>query len=280
MLLAVALGSWSVQDPSFSHATNAPVRNLLGLPGAIVSDLLMQLLGIAAVALVLPIAIWGWRLTTHRPLYRERLRLAIWLLAVLLAASFASCLPRTASWPLPAGLGGVFGDSLLRLSVLVAGNGVLGLTRIVIGIVAGVGALVTFAIALGMAWRGPGEDEDDQTEIATTDDEHERRSISLGAITHGLLSLKSRLARIFTRRAALPRKVPNAARLRTEPQFEDYHAALRDLEGEAEDGESDEQDEDAAATRRKPRATARASRRSSGGYVLPGLEFLTAPKAT
>ena len=47
MLLAVALASWSVQDPSLSHATNAPVRNLLGHPGAIVADLLMQLFGIA-----------------------------------------------------------------------------------------------------------------------------------------------------------------------------------------------------------------------------------------
>src|SRR5262245_57804362 len=107
MLLAAALASWSVQDPSLSHATNAPVRNLIGLPGAIVSDLLMQLLGVAALVLVLPVAIWGWRLTTHRPLRRERIRFAVWIVGVLCAAIFAACLPRTAAWPLPAGLGGV-----------------------------------------------------------------------------------------------------------------------------------------------------------------------------
>src|SRR5712691_1323154 len=84
MLLAVALASWSVQDPSLSHATNTPVRNLLGTPGAIVADLMMQLLGVAALALVLPAAIWGWRLTTHRPLARERLRLAVWMLGIVL----------------------------------------------------------------------------------------------------------------------------------------------------------------------------------------------------
>src|SRR2546421_12566486 len=78
LLLAIALGTWSVQDPSLSHATNAPVRNVLGLLGATVADVLMQLLGIAALALVLPIAIWGWRLTSHRPLHRERLRLVGW----------------------------------------------------------------------------------------------------------------------------------------------------------------------------------------------------------
>ena len=70
--LALALATWSVQDPSLSHATNAPVRNVLGRGGAIVADVLTQLLGLAALALILPIAIWGWRLASHRRLSRER----------------------------------------------------------------------------------------------------------------------------------------------------------------------------------------------------------------
>src|SRR5262245_47831632 len=89
MLFAAALASWSAQDPSFSHATNAPVHNLLGWPGAATADLLMQLFGIGAVVLVLPIAVWAWRLITHRAFHRERLRLLAWLAAVLMASSFA-----------------------------------------------------------------------------------------------------------------------------------------------------------------------------------------------
>ena len=84
MLLALALATWSVQDPSLSHATNAPMRNVLGVPGAIVADLLMQLFGLAALALVLPVAVWGWRLATHRPLRRERIRLIFWISACCL----------------------------------------------------------------------------------------------------------------------------------------------------------------------------------------------------
>ena len=78
-LIAVALATWSVQDPSLSHATDGPVRNLLGTPGAVGADLLMQLFGLAATVLVLPVAVWGWRIATHRPFDREWMRLSFWL---------------------------------------------------------------------------------------------------------------------------------------------------------------------------------------------------------
>src|SRR6204780_95384 len=111
----LALATWSVQDPSLSHATNAPVRNLLGLPGAIVADLMMQLLGLGSLALLLPIAAWGYRLLGHRRLSHERLRVLLWLFGAVLTAAFASCLPKSPRWPLPSGLGGVVGDAMLRL---------------------------------------------------------------------------------------------------------------------------------------------------------------------
>ena len=155
-LLALALATWSVHDPSLSHATNAPVRNVLGVSGAIVADLLIQLLGVAALALVLPIAIWGWRLATHRPLQRERIRLAFCVLAILLAAACTAALPRTPAWPLPVGLGGVVGDWMLRFPALLAGGTLSGLARAAVAIVTGAGTLVCFAIAAGLGWRAGG----------------------------------------------------------------------------------------------------------------------------
>src|SRR3569832_1122124 len=68
LLGAIALATWSVQDPSLSHATQKPIRNLLGYPGAIFSDLAMQLLGLASVLLLAPEALLGYRLLSHRPL--------------------------------------------------------------------------------------------------------------------------------------------------------------------------------------------------------------------
>ena len=84
IMAAIALATWSVQDPSLSHATNAPVRNLLGLPGAVAADLMMQLLGLGSLALLLPIGIWGWRLVSHKSLSNERLRVLFWLIATVL----------------------------------------------------------------------------------------------------------------------------------------------------------------------------------------------------
>src|ERR1051326_4253274 len=78
---ALALGGRSVQDPSLRPAASAPVRILLGVPGGIAADLMMQLIGLASIALLRPVAGWGWRLLTHRSLDRERLRPRPWLSA-------------------------------------------------------------------------------------------------------------------------------------------------------------------------------------------------------
>ena len=48
--VALSLATWSVDDPSLNNATSGAVANWLGRPGAMVADLLMQLIGLALVA--------------------------------------------------------------------------------------------------------------------------------------------------------------------------------------------------------------------------------------
>ncbi len=83
---AAALMTWSVQDPSLSHATSRGIRNIVGYPGAIGADLLMQILGLGAIMLILPVAVWGWRMLTHRTFDREALRLSCWILCSVISA--------------------------------------------------------------------------------------------------------------------------------------------------------------------------------------------------
>jgi DNA segregation ATPase FtsK/SpoIIIE, S-DNA-T family len=271
---ATALATWSVRDPSLSHATDAPIHNLVGAPGAIAADLLMQLLGLASVVLMLLIAIFGWRLITHRPLYRERWRMLLWLAATIFAAAFASCLPRIASWPLPTGLGGVVGDAVLLLPRLLFGR-LSGLTGLVLTAAMGTLALFAFAAAAGAIWRNPDavqepEEEDDPEQYL---EDEERAAISLGRLVHALLSLKARLRLLFISPPA-PALYPGAAwdRSRIEPRL----SAADEAEFEADDDEDEE-----PAPRRRPRRPARpAPRRGAGGYVLPSLSLLSAPRAS
>src|ERR1700680_5174417 len=152
---AAALMTWSVQDPSLSHATSRPIRNIVGYPGAIGADLLMQILGLGAIMLILPVAVWGWRMLTHRTFDREALRLSCWILCTVFAAGFASCWPHGGAWPLPTGVGGVVGDALVRAPAVVFGPPGL-LYRLVLGIILGSAMTATFLMARGLGSRAGG----------------------------------------------------------------------------------------------------------------------------
>src|SRR5262245_33597232 len=65
--LAASLATWAADDPSFSHAADHSVRNVLGFPGAVAADLLTQLFGLAACILLLPPVVWAWRAVFATP---------------------------------------------------------------------------------------------------------------------------------------------------------------------------------------------------------------------
>src|SRR5258705_3441292 len=293
-IAAVALATWSVQDPSLSHATNAPVRNMLGHTGAIGADLMMQLLGIATIAFLFPVAAWGWRLITHRPLDRERARLVLWVLGALAAAGFASCLPPSRAWPLPTGLGGVVGDALLRAPAWVFGAPLSGATRFSVAIVIGIAAFVALVLAAGFGWRRDADDEAEEAakrakKAAKEDDEDEeepaeRRSfVSLGRLYHVGYSIKARLALLpsmliglLLRRHArvVPlRRDPSAVTL-VDPHVEAYSNPAQDQADEIED---EIEEEEAPKKRAKPALKPAPERRV--GYEFPSLALLAAPRA-
>ncbi|HMJ44015.1 MAG TPA: DNA translocase FtsK 4TM domain-containing protein [Pseudolabrys sp.] len=283
LLGAIALATWSVQDPSLSHATQTPIRNLLGFPGAIFSDLAMQLLGLAAMLLLLPEAMLGWRLLSHKP-FGAKWRGLVWIAATIFAAGFASTLPRFGSWPLPTGLGGVFGDALVQLPAFF-GIPLNGFTLLILAVIFAIATVVSFVIAAG--WRGakPAEaaaDEEDEDEAAE-DSERDHAFAWLGMIEHALLSWKSRFVRLFKRAPARApvRAARPAAGPRSEPRF-DGHNRVAAPPTAPDDVEEDYEEEEEAqpAPRRRAPATKAPTRRGSGGFVLPSLNLLTAQKAS
>jgi len=291
--VAAALMTWSVQDPSLSHATSRATRNIVGYPGAIGADLLMQILGLGAVMLMLPVAVWGWRLLTHRNFDREALRLGCLVLCTVLAAGFASCWPHNSAWPLPTGLGGVVGDALVRLPAVVFGPPGL-IYRLALGIVLGAATVVTFLFASGMGSR-PREDEeatpiaDDDAPFEETDGD-DRRSVSLGWAFHALMSAKARIGwllvavyRLFVASGAQPR---GKSFVRQEPNLGGRAApslapqADDDEEEEEDEEEEDDEEEAPARAPRKKAAAKTPARKSNEKYDLPSVSMLAAPKSS
>ena len=286
LLLTVALAPWSVQDPSLSHATDAPVRNWLGRSGAVFADLSVQLFGLASIMLVLPVAAWGWRLLTHRAPGRRWLRLAFWILALALASAFASCLPRTIGWPLPAGMGGVTGDAIVRLPLFLFGTS--GTSRFMLASVIGVAALAATAIVLGFGFRKRGDlAEDIHREAEEFEEDEERGSVSLGWLVHTMLSAKARLSLFIRRRlsdddelAVRPAR-PAAGAARTEPRMraEPEEEAYDDDDDYEEEPEEEEEDEEPAPRKARAKPAPKPAKRT-GTFVMPPLNLLAAPKAS
>ncbi len=295
---AAALATWSIKDPSLSHATSAPIRNLLGFPGAIAADLLMQLLGLSAIALLLPPAAWGWRLLTHRRFDRQRLRIFLWLLGTLCTAAFVSCLSRTAAWPLPTGLGGVIGDALLRVPAALTGGVLDGVFRFAVTVFFGTAAIGALLAGAGYGLAGAAEgDEENEEDTAEEDEEspgeaHGLVSLVIGGLVHGFLALKARFIRVlvflWTNRTALARSSQQKSLRRAEPRFDvrtshDSDEESEDEEEEEEEGddEEDEEDDEEPVTRKPARQAARPQgRKAANGYTLPPLTLLAAPRAS
>ena len=230
---SAALLTWSVADPSLNHATSTPIHNLLGRPGAVVADIAMQFFGLACVVALIAPAFWGWGLVTHKRLARVRNKLILWFAGSIVAAACASLLPAPASWPLPTGLGGVIGDAVLWAPRRLLAGSPLGMT--LIGVALAAAAILTMTAAAGYhlmpggdaddaeppskrpaARRAPERYDGDEDDV---DGEPGFGLVSLGALIHTTLSLKSALRRLFARKAksaAAPGPVPRAPWLNRE----------------------------------------------------------------
>ncbi len=200
-----ALATWNVADPSFSHATANTVTNAMGYPGAVFSDLAMQFFGLAAVAALVPAVIWGFLLFTARGVDKLPKRGFSWFGFALLAAAIAGCVTPPKTWPLPTGLGGVFGDMVLKIPGMAIGGYPTGLVASIIAVLLAAPALWLFAHGSALIGRKNGfaileepetVDPRDQDELLDDDDDEGGEGmLALGAITHWWLSGRAWLRR-------------------------------------------------------------------------------------
>ncbi len=229
--IALALATWSVDDPSLSNATRGAVRNLLGRPGAMVADLSMQLIGLGVVAMLLPPLLWSLRLVRFHLFDRGALKLALWVAGVAATAAVASALPATPRWPLPTGMGGVIGDALLHGTRNLVGLSGTALGGLVAFVYAGI-AILAVTAAAGFGFVGDEDPEPESEDDASWSDDERRDDepgfsvILIGWLAHGAMALKAAILRRLPRppqpatanATSVPMPVP-VGRVRREPQF-------------------------------------------------------------
>jgi len=288
----VSLLTWSAQDPSWNFAHDGPVRNALGAPGALISDLIMQLWGIAALGFLAPIGLWGWVLIKRNRLDRSINRIFLLICGSACIAGLASFLPTTANWPLPTGLGGVLGDTLTAIPRRFINT--FPIANILAGSIFAIGAIVSLTAALSPPQDSSIESnqsaEPKPTRKAQEEGDAEGEPgfaiVSLGALVHAVLSIK---ARINKRRAAhwsSTKEVQNGRRI--DPVFSTHSDIKIGKTKAAESIEIDSECSPLSSTSIVPPASsikmsqraAREAQRSflDDGFRLPELSSLAEPK--
>src|SRR5439155_10459614 len=129
-------------------AVDAPPRNFLGHDGALVADILVQSVGLAAYLVPTVLMGWAFRLLLGHPIRRPLRGIGLLLLTLVLGA--ASCSILHPGLSLPAGAGGAVGWVLLALATRV------GLGALVLPLAMAAAALVALLL-LSIIGLSPGD---------------------------------------------------------------------------------------------------------------------------
>jgi len=213
-LAVAALSTWNVLDPSYSNATSREPANILGTGGSYFADMMMQFFGLGAVLALLPVFSWALMMVLNVPVYRLPHRAGAWLGGSVLASAALSCLKPPVTWPIPNGLGGVFGDLILKFPALFIGAYPDGIAAIVIGTICTVPAVGLLAFSANLVATSEPEKvakapaasmpvkivKTQAAQLPEEDDEDEGESpfaVIQGYAAHALYSTQARLRRTF-----------------------------------------------------------------------------------
>ncbi len=148
LMVAMMLWSYAPDDPNFMSATDAPVQNWLGRPGASFAAVLFMIVGYASWTLPIVLMAWGLRFTLHRGQDRALGRVIFAPIAIAVTAIYAATLSPGAGWDESFGLGGHFGDQVLSILLTILPFG-LTFSAKLISFLMGLAVVALMAFALG-----------------------------------------------------------------------------------------------------------------------------------
>jgi len=148
-----ALATYSPADASLNSATDGPTLNLLGQPGAVVADLMVQSFGLVAFLPAFMIVIWGTLFLRKRGIPQLWLRVVLALTSIMLLSTAIAVIAPFMRWPLAVGLGGVAGEVLMgRIGQALIDYNLTKayLNTVSIACILAVPGILTFLLALGL----------------------------------------------------------------------------------------------------------------------------------
>jgi DNA segregation ATPase FtsK/SpoIIIE, S-DNA-T family len=114
VFMIAALVSYAPTDPNWNRAASATIANWAGAPGAYISDLALQSMGVGSATVIVVLLAWAWRIALRQGLPHFWGNLLALPIALCLGALFAATWPTPDAWPLKTGLGGFAGDTLVH----------------------------------------------------------------------------------------------------------------------------------------------------------------------
>ncbi len=117
-----SLLTWSANDPSLTNFGGGGTGNAGGPVGAVLSDILLQMLGFGAVVCLFAPMLWAIELIRNERVFQFRMKGAFYSLSILLLAGACSTLPVLSGWPLHYAMGGVLGDLVANFVASIFGT--------------------------------------------------------------------------------------------------------------------------------------------------------------
>ncbi|WP_375260635.1 DNA translocase FtsK 4TM domain-containing protein [Palleronia sp.] len=128
VVLALMLGSYVPDDPSWLAATSEPAQNVFGRMGASIASPMIIIAGLGAWGIPAALFVWGGRFLIHTGAYRALSRAVFVPIGIALVSVYLATHAPGPDWGQSFGLGGMFGDMALgALLGLVGVQGAFGL---------------------------------------------------------------------------------------------------------------------------------------------------------
>ena len=150
VLLSAAFLTYNASDASWNSANTATAINILGAPGAIISDVLIQMIGIANFLLVIFPSFWGIRLLIHSSIEKPFLRLIFLSIGVILFSSSVTRISAPEFWSISSGLGGTLGPIVFNQILLLVEP--LSITSDILGCLLAFTGTIIVLWCLGAGW--------------------------------------------------------------------------------------------------------------------------------